>query len=170
MKKLILATFASSVFISIGAQALESSADSVIAFTASDKVNIQNVDNISFSDSSDDISLDVTKTDNVCVWSRSGGYSITATTVNNEFNLISPTNTPASNVVSYDVQWDNGSGGFTNSLVHGTPSTIAGTIMNGANCAGADNAAFRLIFASSGLQTAEIGVHTDTLTFTITAP
>lgn len=163
----MIVSFAGSIFMTTGAQALDSSAASVITFNASNQVNIQNVDNITFDDVADDISVDVVKTDNVCVWSRSGAYTITATTGNSAYTLIGPT----TNDVSYAVGWDDGTGTFATSLAYGTTSaTINGTAMNGANCASGDNAAFRLTFAAAGLQAAEVGAHSDTLTFTIATP
>lgn len=149
------------LFIATGAQALTDTGSSPIQVFASNIVNITGVDGISVSDTVDDITADVVKDDDVCIWSRSGAYKVTATSATGAFSL-------DGGKITYTVGWDATQGGTFTGLTYGAASAdISATIMNGALCGGATNAAFRVTFDAAGLQAASIGTHTDTLTFTI---
>jgi hypothetical protein len=152
-----------------------SNATSTLSVTLPDRVVIKDVDNLTFSGISTwDGTADVTDSDNVCVYSTTGGYNVTAdgdnaANANNEFKIADG----SGNLVAYTVEFagTSGAGSGTSIPTPGTPVTgftVSGGVT--ASCS-SNNATFLVSLLNSNggddLLNAPSGAYSGTLTLTV---
>lgn len=119
----------------------------------------------------DDIALgtwsgvDLTGFDDLCVFSSTRSYTITATSANGTgttFRLSDGTN-----FIPYNVSWRD-SAPATTALASGTASGAQATSATATNCGGSDNTRVSVTVPSAGIAAAPAGAYSDTLTLLVT--
>jgi hypothetical protein len=133
-----------------------------ITLNLPDLVRISDLDDISinFSGPSD------IGTDDVCVFSNTGNYSITATTVENSYQLTA--GPPNTDTVTYSVEWATSSGQITGTpLLYNTALTNRST--SGANpaCSGGLNATLIIRVSDTDVGTAINDTYSGTLLLSV---
>lgn len=171
MKKLKLALVASAVALSAsgvvtaatdGTLGATSTGESIVTIIKQNAVQITNVGDISLGTHAA-LAADQSGSDAVCVFSSTGGYSVTATSANGTgaFSL----NDGGTNDIAYTVTWQGA--GAAVPLAEGT-ALIGQTGDSGSvNCSGGTNATFEVTVAAALFNAAAPGSYSDTLTLLV---
>lgn len=140
----------------------ESEATTVITFIKQNSVRISGVDDINLGTRS---SLTVSEryTEDVCVYSSTGAYAVTATSVNGAFEMRSDDGPDA---ILYRVQWV--SGGAQDLVPAIALGGLRGDVSD-IDCDGTQNASIRIIVSASSFNNADPGVYADTLMLLVRA-
>lgn len=135
-----------------------------ISATSPNLARISNMDDISLG--SWDGTTDLAETEDVCVWSNTGAYQITAEGdgAGNAFTLANGANT-----VAYTVQWDDAATGSASgtALTSGTPLTTQSTSATSTTCGAGANSSLIVGVASSEFESVPAGTYTGTLTLVV---
>jgi hypothetical protein len=140
-----------------GTIGVESSGTSDITLAKGNAVQITDVGDITFPDTGN-ITATATQSDNVCVFSSTGGYSITLSGTGESFVL---TSTTATSTIPYSVTWDGVA------AISGTPSENHTGNSTSINCNSTTNAQFSVSVTVNDFNGAEPGSYTDTLTLLV---
>lgn len=134
----------------------ESEATTLITFIKQNSVRISGVSDVDLGARSS-LASSERYTERLCVYSSTGAYAVTATSINGAFELRSD---DAPSVIIYRLQWVSGGARDLQPAV-----TIGGLLGNSNNidCNGGQNASFRIIISASNFNSAEPGVYSDTL-------
>ncbi|MFO0989289.1 MAG: hypothetical protein U1F37_18320 [Alphaproteobacteria bacterium] len=132
--------------------------------TVPNLVRITNLDDINLGTWSG--SGDMTGSDNVCVWSTTRKYNITATGSGaaGAFTL----SDGGTNTVAYSVQWAQTSGASTGTaLTSGTALTAQNTSTTSTTCSGGSNSTLIVKILDAALQAAPAASYSGTLTLVV---
>lgn len=105
------------------------------------------------------LTADASASDDVCVFSTSGSYSVTVSSANGSF-ILQDINTASD--IAYEINWtvDN----TPQALTYNTASTAIAGNNNDPTCGGTPNASFEVVVPSAGFNAASPGTYIDTLT------
>ena len=108
------------------------------------------------------LSEDQSVSDDVCVFSSTGGYNLTVTSANNGF-LLSDSNT--STDIAYSLEWIT----TASTQLVGYGSQVTGFVgdSNSLDCSGSTNASFRVTIVTTNFNSADPGTYTDTMTLLV---
>lgn len=140
----------------------ESEASLDIRFSKQNSVRISGVDDINLGTRAS-LTASERYTESFCVYSSTGAYAVTATSVNGAFELH---NEYGSGIILYRLQWISGQ---TQDLVPAVAvSGLLGNVSD-IDCAGSQNAAISIIVSESSFNHADPGVYSDTLMLLVRA-
>jgi len=137
-----------------------STGTSIINIGKDNAVQITNVDDIDLG-TQGNLTATATQSDDVCVFSSTGGYAITLTSTNGSFHLKSGATTTD---IPYSVDW---TAGTTTTAVYAT--SITGLVGNqtAVDCNASTNASFAVSVTAADFNAADPGSYTDTLTLLV---
>lgn len=140
----------------------ESEATTLISFVKQNSVRISGINDINLG-SRASLTSSERHTEDVCVYTSTGAYAVTATSLNGVFELRSE---DGSDAIIYRLQWI--SGGTKDLLpsvaIRGLPGHVSDI-----DCNGDLNASIRIIVSASSFNRADPGVYTDTLLLLVRA-
>ena len=145
------------------AAGLTSVGDIVVSIIKGDLVRVSNLANLVFPNTTSTL-VDLTASDNVCVYSTLGGYNLVATSpnsVSNEFYMMAGTNS-----MHYTIEFDDLQG-LASGLTHG--NVVPGfTTLETTNdtCLGGTNASITATITAADFSAAPAGSYTDLVTLT----
>ena len=149
-----------------------SQADSIVTIVKDNAVRITGVDDIDFG-TQDFMNADAEQGDDVCVYSTTGDYTITASSANGASGAFTM-NTGAGDTLDYSVDWSTTTGTPNDvSLTSGTKSPLlagAGSqdVTTDFNCGGTGvNARFDVTIDDAAFNAAATGSYQDTLTLLV---
>jgi spore coat protein U-like protein len=169
LRALLTFTLLHSVLIAAtdGTVGTSSTGDLDISMTKGDEVRISNLSNINFGSNNN---TPAGQTLDVCIYSSTGSYDITATSSNGNGTTFRLANGGASSFIEYDVQWNNTASGNNgtdlNNAVTSGVFTGANTTQN--DCGGGVNSRLFVDVVNSSFNAAPSDNYTDTLTLVIT--
>lgn len=134
----------------------ESEALTVISFTKQNSVRISGLNDINLGTRSS-LATSERHTADLCVYSSTGAYAVTATSLNGKFELRSGNGPDA---ILYRLQWV--SGGTRDLLPAISVSGLIGHVSD-IDCNGYLNASIRIIVSASSFNNADPGAYSDTL-------
>ncbi|MFK7860423.1 MAG: hypothetical protein AB8B64_16510 [Granulosicoccus sp.] len=140
----------------------ESEATTVISFIKQNSVRISGLDDINLGTRAS-LTTSEQYTENICVYSSTGAYAVTATSANGAFELRSE-NGP--DTILYRLQWVSGN---AQDLVPAV--SVGGFIgdVSDIDCAGSQNASIRIIVSKTSFNSADPGIYSDTLVLLVRA-
>lgn len=159
----VLAASASGVALAAtdGTLGLTSEGESLITLIKQNAVQITDVADLNLGTFAT-ATADVVGSDNVCVFSSTGGYNVEIDgSVAGTFELDS-----AGDKLAYSVTWA-ANGGAAAAVTAGTPITGLTGDSTSLNCGGGTNATFEVTVAQAAFNAADPGTYTDTLTLTV---
>lgn len=137
-----------------------STGTAVINIAKQNAVQITNLDDIDLG-TAGNLSATASASDDVCVFSSTGGYNITITSTNGAFELEDGnTTTP----IPYSLDW---TAGATTPVAYSTPITGMIGDSSATDCSGGTNATFEVSVTPADFNAAEPGSYTDTLTMLV---
>ncbi len=140
-----------------GTLGLTSTGESIVTIIKENAVQITDVDDINLGTQAT-LAADATGSDDVCIFSSTGAYTVTASSANTVLEL-----QDGANSIPYALEWDG------NALSLGTATPLAPADSSSLTCAGSGgtNASFGVTVASADFNAAAPGTYTDTLTFVV---
>ena len=137
-----------------------STGTAIINISKQNAVKITNLDDLDLG-TAGFLSATATASDDVCVYSSTGGYNITITSANGTFQL-EDDNTPTN--IPYSLNW---TAGATTAVTYNT--AIVGLVGNqsAVDCGGSTNASFEVSVTAADFNAADPGSYTDTLTLSV---
>lgn len=138
-----------------------SSATSDISLTKESSVQISGVSDIDLG-TQGSLAVDATGSDDVCVFSSSGSYSITVTSSNGAFVL---SDVDSATDIPYNLNWTVAA--TPQALTYNTTSNAVVGDQSDPTCGGTPNANFEVVIPTAGFNAAEPGTYIDTLTLLI---
>ncbi len=140
----------------------ESEATTLISFIKQNSVRISGVSDINLGTRAS-LTRSEHYTEDVCVYTSTGAYAVTATSLNGTFEL---RNEDSSDAIVYRLQW----------VVEGAQDLLPSVALRGLrgdvsdiDCNGNLNASIRIIVSASSFNRADPGVYTDTLMLLVRA-
>ncbi len=137
-----------------------STGTSIINIAKGNAVQITNLDDINLG-AQGNLTATATQSDDVCVFSSTGGYNITLTSANGAFEL-ADINTTTS--IPYSVDWI---AGTTTTAGYNTAITGLTGDSSAVDCDGSTNATFSVSVTAPDFNAADPGTYTDTLTMLV---
>lgn len=108
------------------------------------------------------LTVDASTSDDVCVFSSSGSYSVTVTSTNGSFILA---DVGTATDIAYDLNWTVAA--TPQALTYSAASTAVAGNQSDPTCGGTPNANFEVVVPTAGFNAAEPGTYIDTLTLII---
>ena len=142
-----------------GTLGTSSTGTSVVTIIKENAVQISNVNDLDLGTHAT-LSADAVLSDDVCIFSSTVGYNVTATSANGAFNLADGANT-----IAYSVTWTVGV--TTAPMVYNTAITGLSGDNTSLTCSTSTNATFEATVASADFNAANPGTYTDTLTLLV---
>lgn len=137
-----------------------STGTAIINIAKGNAVQITNLDDINLG-AQGNLTATATQSDDVCVFSSTGGYNITLTSANGTFEL---TDASTTTNIPYTVDWI---AGTTTTAVYNTPITGLTGDSTAVDCNAGTNATFSVSVAAPDFNAADPGSYTDTLTMLV---
>lgn len=145
-----------------GLMGAESEASLSISFSKQNSVRISGVDDINLGTRAS-LTASERFTESFCVYSSTGAYAVTATSINGAFEL---QDEYGGGAIIYRLQWV--SSGTWDLVPAVAVGGLLGDVSN-IDCAGSDNASIRIIISESSFNHADPGVYSDTLMLLVRA-
>ena len=144
-----------------GTLGLTSTGESIVTIIKQNAVQITNVADLDLGVYAT-LAADATANDDVCVFSSTGGYSVTLSGAGAGFAL----DGGAAGTIPYAVQWA-ANGGAAVPVVAGTPIVAQAGDASSLNCNGGTNANFSVAVSAALFNASAPGTYTDTLTLLV---
>ncbi len=138
-----------------------STGSSVVTIIKDDAVQLSNVGDLDLGKFSS-VAVDLTASDDVCVFNSTANYKVTVSSANSAFELSNGTES-----IPYQLTWQDDVAGTASSLSHATAMVGQFGDRSSPNCGGGTNATFEVTVASADFNSAAPGTYVDTLTLMI---
>lgn len=149
-----------------GTNGLTSSGQLTVGVTKGNEVRISGLSDVNFGANN---ALPTSRFIDVCIYSTTGSYNVTPTSLNGSNSTFRTTNVSTTNYINYDIAWNNAatgaSGSDLNNSVTSNNFTGANTTQN--DCSGGKNARIFFSIDSTSFSSAPSGAYSDTLTLVI---
>ena len=142
------------------AQAVTSTGTAIINISKLNVVQITDLDDINLG-TAGNLTATASASDDVCVFSSTGGYNITITSANGAFQLEDANTTTD---IPYSLDWTAGS---TTAVTYSTPVTGLVGDSTSVDCNASTNASFEVSVTAADFNAADPGSYTDTLTMLV---
>lgn len=144
-----------------------SSGTSVVSISKGHLVRISDIADFTFGAQT---STPAKSNDNICIYSTSGSYTVTASSANGSGSLFRMADSGATNFVNYTVEWNNAASGTSGTALTNTvaSATQTGADTSSTTCSGSTNARLFVQVDNTTFTAAPSGVsYTDTLTLLV---
>lgn len=150
-----------------GTLGTSSTGSAVISVTKIHQSRITGINDVTFGSTA---SSPAKTSDDVCVYSTSGSYTVNASSANGQSTNFRMANGAGNQFITYNVEWNNAASGNSGNDLNNnaTSATFNGANTSNETCSGGSNARFFIDVTASSFNSAPAGAYTDTLTLVVT--